>query len=148
MFSRKNHPKYSSLIPTEVLLTITKLINESFEKSFQRKKLTLESYGELYEDEIILILSLSTPSLENTISLCISDDFTQKDDLKEKINYLVSSSSEFFEVFINSSEDEILELYSPDWKQTDLAENNFFYKISRENIKLTIAANKILAGES
>lgn len=148
MFSRKNHPKYSSLIPNEVLTTITDLINESFGKSFKEKNLTLESYGELYEDEIILVLSLSTASLENTISLFISDDFTQKDDLKEKINHLVSASSEFFEIFTNSSEDEILELYSPDWKKTELSKNNFFYKISRENIKLTIEANKILAGES
>ena len=148
MFSRKNTAEYSSLIPTEVLTTITDLINESFEKSFKERQLSLESYGELYEDEIILVLSLSTATLENTISLFISDDFTQKDNLKEKINYLVSSSSEFFEIFINSSEDEILELYSPDWKETELSTNNFFYKISRENIKLTIEANKILSGES
>ena len=146
MFSRKNHPEYSSLIPPEVLTTITDLINESFEKSFKERNLTLESYGELYEDEIILVLSLSTTTLENTISLFISDDFTQKDDLKEKINYLVSSSSEFFEIFINSSDEEIIELYSPDWKETELSKKNFFYKISRENIKLTMEANKILSG--
>ena len=148
MFSRKNHPEYSSLIPTEILTTITDLINESFEKSFRERRLILESYGELYEDEIILVLSLSTATLENTISLFISDDFTQKDDLKEKINYLVSSSSEFFEIFVNSSDDEIIELYSPDWKKTELSKKNFFYKISRENIKLTIEANKILSGKT
>ena len=48
---------------------------------------------------------------------------------------------------LNSSEEQLLELYSPRWQITDLKSDNFYYKISRENIQLTIEANKLLSEE-
>ena len=147
MFSRKNKDAETRLVPSDVLSTITDLVNESFSQSFESKDMSLDLYGEIYSDEIVLIFSLSTKNSENMISLFMSDDIHQDEDLKLKIDHLVESSSEFFEILTNSSSEEINELYSPEWKKSDIGKNDFFYKISRENIKLTIEANKILSGK-
>ena len=147
MFSRNNQQlKTPSPIPSEVLKSINSLINETFEKSLMNKGLELETYGEIYENEIILIFSLvqTKDKSLNTISLFISDDLTPETKIEKKINYLINSSSEFFEILTNSSTSDTNEIYSPRWQKTELEGDNFFYKISRENIKLTIEANKLL----
>ena len=147
MFSRNNNQKKApSPIPSEILDTINSLINETFEKSLKNKGLELETYGELYTDEIILIFSLVQTKDKNlnTISLFISDEITPETKIEKKINYLINSSSEFFEILTSSTGLEDEQIYSPRWQLTELDDKNFFYKISRENIRLTIEANKLL----
>ena len=147
MCSRNNNQLSTpSPIPSEILNSINSLINETFEKSLNNKGLELETYGELYENEIILIFSLvqTKDKSLNTISLFISDDLTPETKIEKKINYLINSSSEFFEILTSSSISDTDQIYSPRWQKTELEGDNFFYKISRENIKLTIEANKLL----
>lgn len=147
MFSRhETREEESKQIPEELLKFINNLIHETFHKSFSEKGLSLSVYGEMYENEIVLIFSLikSNDHNMNTISLFISDDIDKNSKLEKKVDYLINSSSEFFETICQSSDEEIVELYSPRWQKTDLTSENFFYKISRENIELTIEANKLL----
>ena len=147
MFSRKDEvDNKSNPIPEKLLEFINKIIADTFEKSFSDKGLELKVFGELYDDEIVLIFSLQKkedPNL-NTISLFISDDIEANSKLEKKVDHLINSSSEFFETIIQSSETELLEIYTPRWQETDLPKDNFHYKISRENIELTIQANKLL----
>ena len=150
MFSRHDdRQEKSNQIPKEILSFIDKLIAETFEKRLKSKNLELSIFGELYENEIVLIFSLlnsQDPNL-NTISLFVSDDISIDSKLEKKVDHLINSSSEFFETILNSSEEQLLELYSPRWQITDLKSDNFYYKISRENIQLTIEANKLLSEE-
>jgi hypothetical protein len=150
MFSRHDdRQEKSNQIPKEILSFIDKLIAETFEIRLKSKNLELSIFGELYENEIVLIFSLlnsQDPNL-NTISLFVSDDISTDSKLEKKVDHLINSSSEFFETILNSSEEQLLELYSPRWQITDLKSDNFYYKISRENIQLTIEANKLLSEE-
>ena len=146
MFSRKDRNEAPSLIPAEILSPIKNLLTETFSSNLEKSNYKLDLYGEIYADEIIIIFSLidMNKSDGNTISLFISDEYDQKSNLEEKINSIVNASSEFFEIIFSSSEEKLLEIYRPNWERTDLPKNNFYYKISRENIKLTIEANKLL----
>jgi len=147
MFSRHiNREEKPSQIPTEILNFIDKLIDETFKESFSKKNLKLSVFGELYENEIVLIFSLvnSTDSSLNTISLFISDDISPTTKLEKTVDSLINSSSEFFETVTSSTKDEIDSLYSPRWQQAESPTESFYYKVSRENIALTIEANKLL----
>lgn len=147
MFSRHtNREEKPNQIPTEILSFIDKLIEETFEKSLSQKNLDLNVYGELYENEIVLIFSLMKKhdTKLNTISLFISDDITPTTKLEKTVDSLINASSEFFETVSLSSEENLDDLYSPRWQKADSTSENFHYKISRENILLTIEANKLL----
>ena len=150
MFSRHNErAEIANNIPSTILDSIKKLVLDSFQKEFNKKGYELDVFGELYDDEIVLIFSLEKASENSskTLSLFISQDLEKNNKIEKKIDHLVSSSSEFFEIITTKNEDEIVELYSPRWQKSDLNQENFHYKISRENIKLTLEANKILQGE-
>tara|TARA_B100000886_G_scaffold258771_1_gene183708 strand:+ start:204 stop:650 length:447 start_codon:yes stop_codon:yes gene_type:complete len=148
MFSRKNGTT-SSTIPEQIIILINKIINDSFKTNFDSKNIYLETFGELYEDEILLIFSLldKDDSNSNTISLFISDEIDPKTDLEKKVNELINASSEFFELLCSGTDEQLSEMYSPRWQKSTSGNEGFYFKISRENVRLTIEANKIL-GES
>ena len=143
MFSRIKNTS-PSLLPEELINAINSIINDSFGEQFSNKNLMLSSYGEMYENEIVLILSLIGHLNDTSISLFMSDEIDEKTNLKDKIDQLVNSSSEFFEKFIHGTDEEILDMYTSDWQKADFPAADFYYKISRENIQLTIQANKLL----
>lgn len=150
MFSRHNERvEIANNIPSSILESIKNLVLGSFQKEFIKKGYDLEVFGELYDDEIVLIFSLenTNENSSKTLSLFISQDLDKDYKIEKKIDHLVSSSSEFFEIITTKSEEEIVDLYSPRWQESDLKKENFHYKISRENIKLTIEANKLLQGK-
>ena len=147
MFSRfDDRVEKANPLSLELVNFIQNLIQETFEENLKNKGLDLQVYGETYDNEIVLIFSLlnSKDSTANTISLFISDDISQESKIEEKIDFLINSSSDFFETICSSTEEELVEIYSPRWQETKLSTNNFYYKISRENIILTIEANKLL----
>lgn len=147
MFSRHNErEETANNIPPAILESIKTLIVDSFQEGLKKQGLTLDVFGELYDNEIVLIFSLEkgTESNVKTISLFISKDIETTEKLEKTVDHLVSSSSDFFEMITEKSAEDLFEIYSPRWQKSELENQNFYYKISRENINLTIEANKLL----
>ena len=143
MLSRHNEEAKGVSLPTDWLDEVTTVINSTYESLLKQKKLTLKTYGELHKGEVCLAFCLYSMNKEDTsaISLFLSVDLKEKEDPKVVLDNTINRSSEFFDLFLSGQEDE---LYQPNWVESDLAKGNFYFKITRENISLTIEANRLL----
>ena len=90
------------------------------------------------------IMSRATDCTD-AITLMVSGDLNEKDDPKKTLDHILNSSSEFFDLIFN---DQGQDEFQPNWVKTDLKKGNFFFKITRENVELTLLANKLLEGDN
>jgi hypothetical protein len=143
MLSRNNEEIEGLELPQEWLNEITNAVYSTYESSIKSKNLSLKTYGELHKGEVCLAFCLSSIKSDNTnaVSLILSLDLKDKDDPKETLDNTINQSSEFFDLLFSGQKEDI---FQPNWTKSDLKENNFYFKITRENIALSIEANKLL----
>jgi len=143
MLSRNNEEAKGLELPSEWLNDITEAINSTYKNLLDRKNLSLSSFGELHKGEVCLAFCLTKLNSDDSsaISLFLSLDLKENEDPKTVLDKTINQSSEFFDLILSEQTEEI---FQPNWVKSDLKENNFFFKITRENIKLTIEANKLL----
>lgn len=143
MLSRHNEETTGVNLPSEWLDEITSAVNSTYENQLKEKKLVLKTYGELHKGEVCLAFCLYSLNPEDTsaISLFLSVDLKEKEDPKSALDNTINQSSEFFDLLLSGQENE---LFQPNWVKSDLPKSNFFFKITRENIALSIEANRLL----
>lgn len=141
MLTRKNHSESPGKLPEKWTLEV----KDIFKKTYPSLNLDkdFEIYGEIYDDELLVIIS--TSSADNCISCHLSCD-TDNDSselLQKKLAHILDLMGYFFDNYNSTTEwDE----WEPNWQDLQHEGMEYFYKISRENIALTLAANKILEG--
>tara|TARA_B100000925_G_scaffold286649_1_gene264713 strand:+ start:6276 stop:6716 length:441 start_codon:yes stop_codon:yes gene_type:complete len=143
MLSRHNEEADGVNLPKEWLEEITKVINSAYSDLFSAKNLTLKTYGELHKGEVCIAFCLYNSSSGNTgsISLLLSVDLKDKEDPKSVLDNTIDQSSEFFDLLVS---DQTEDIFQPNWVKSQLKKDNFYFKITRENIALSIEANKLL----
>ena len=143
MLSRHNEEANGVDLPSEWLEEITSAVNSTYESQLKEQNLILKTYGELHKGEVCLAFCLYSINPEDTsaISLLLSVDLKEKEDPKSALDKTINQSSEFFDLLLSGQEEE---LFQPNWVRSDLKEGNFHFKITRENIALTLEANRLL----
>lgn len=141
MFSRK-HPDKKGL---ELPLDWKEKSEISFNKRFEafQKDYEFHIYGEIHGDEIVLIISGIKRSLElSPISFFISSDIKENQEHSEKLLQTMLDIAElFFEEYFNTNN---WSDYHDRWLETEKGGESFLYKITRENVYLSLEANKLL----
>lgn len=145
MFSRK-HDTQGTALPQEWLDKAKSALDSRFEAFNEAYEFFV--FGEVYSDELLIIVSAVSRNIElSPISFFISFDVHENDkniDQKQVLENMLNTSELFFEeVFDTDNWSD----YSSLWLETEYKKTTFFYKATRENIYLTIEANKLLAKE-
>ena len=147
MLSRKMTNQTPSIIPQSWLDEVNSVLNETYQQQCLSLSTEIETFGEIYTDELAVAFSLvyKHNKLGKAITLFTSTDINSESNPKEILDHILDSSSEFFDLILNDDlNNNNEEIYQSLWSQTKFEKDNFFYKISRENLITTMKANEFL----
>lgn len=153
MFSRLQHDTGAVYFPDKWTSEVKQILLNVYGDKCLKEDKSFEVYGFSYPTEAILILSYVklNSKYEAPVTLFLSSDLNDSMEAKKVMDDMVDAAGVFFDDYFSkvdslTSEDEIFEDYVHDWDEAEFSNHKIYYKISRENIGLTIQAN-ILLGE-
>lgn len=145
MFSRKNSDKEGMPVPTEWKEEFIAVLLETFKDQLPSDFHTFDAFGEIFENELLVVSCLYDSKNLNSVpvSCFISVDMDDKikKDPKKTLNDMMDLTGLFFEEYF---QDENFSDFEPNWQENTFRKQQYFFKITRENIPLTIEANKLL----
>jgi len=146
MFARKASSKNGKSIPQDWLLSLTILLNETYQNECEKQERTFDVYGQIYQDELLLAVSWLSEKDEYIAPItcflsCEPDQMNDDKKVKSTQQNFIDVVGIFFDqIFATDSWYE----FEPTWQEVNYKQENYFFKLSRENIKLTLEANKLL----
>lgn len=142
MLSRKDTPLLIEL-PNEWVDKVSELLHDAYRNQLSNQNKDFQVYGRLYKGEVLVMASLVDPSddLLAPTSYFVSMDLEDGQDHTKSLDSLVDSIGAFFDTFF-AVED--WNDYQDLWKEEEFKGLKIFCKITRENIKATIEADKLL----
>jgi len=143
ILARKHQEEKGASIPQEWTQKVEDVLTSAYEKEIQEKKRKFEVFGSLFTDELLLVVSFvdSSDMTSLPVSCFLSMDINDKSDIKKLLDYLVNVSGMVFDYLFAQ---ESLEEYGENWAEEKLNNEIVFYKISRENVAITLEADKWL----
>lgn len=107
---------------------------------------TFEIYAYTFPEEVLLIVSyvgLDQHVIPTTLFL--STDLKLNSKPEKSLDTLCDSVGVFFDhYFGNQTDDEEFEEYVYEWTEEDMSGTTIYYKITRENIALSLEADRLL----
>ena len=149
MLGRKKNSKLIKTFPSEWTESLNKILNDTYKIESKQSGKYFDVYGQIFDQEILLVVSYLSEKdeYEAPIALFLSYDKDQnltEEQIKETHNNLIDVVGLFFdEIFSDVEWNE----FEPNWQEVSHKNQNYYYKISRENINLTLEANKLLGPE-
>lgn len=149
MLARKKTSKQGKSLPTEWLESLNRLLNEAYKSECKQNGRYFDVYGQVYPEELLLTVSYLSEKDEYLSPItcflsCGPDQMATEEKVKEtQVNFIEVVGLFFDEIFADSEWDE----FEPTWQEVTHKNQNYFYKLSRENINLTIEADKLLGEE-
>lgn len=146
MLARKEQNVLGKELPKEWLEEVTSLLKSVYLENFKNDPRTFEVFGFTYPDELLVIFSF-VDNHKNTISpvsLFVSIDINEKSKLKKIKDKLIDTTGVFFDEFFQNMNSDEESVYQSHWSEGEHDGFQFFYKVSRENIRQTMEATKLL----
>ncbi len=146
MLARKKTSKQGKPIPQDWTEGLARLLNETYKTECKQNGRYFDAYGQIYQDELLLIVSYLSEKDEYLapITLFLSsepDQISTPEKVKDtQANYIDISGLFFDEIFA----DEEWNGFEPVWQEVSHKNQNYFYKITRENINATLEADRLL----
>lgn len=131
-------------LPEEWTESFTRTLTDTYFEQSEKDNCFFNVYAEILEKEFVVIISYlhHNDQLVAPITLSISHDL--EDDskkFKKALDNLVNFSGLVFDdIFAEKDWNE----YVPAWTENTYKDSTFYYKITRENISLTLQAEEIL----
>ncbi|WPU64486.1 hypothetical protein [Peredibacter starrii] len=149
MLARKKTSKQGKSLPSEWLESLNRLLNETYKSECKQNGRYFDVYGQVYPEELLLTVSYLSEKDEYLSPItcflsCEPDQMATEEKVKEtQANFIDIVGLFFDEIFADSEWDE----FEPTWQEVSHKNQNYFYKLSRENINLTLEADKLLGEE-
>lgn len=142
MLSRKDAPFLIEL-PNEWVDKVSELLQDAYRNQLTQRGQDFEVFGRLYKGEIVVIASLVEPSneLAAPTSYFVSMDLADGQDHTVLLDALVDSVGAFFDTFFATPD---WSDYQDIWKEEKWKDLAVHCKITRENVKATIDADRLL----
>jgi hypothetical protein len=146
MLGRKKNSKLAKPFPTEWTEGFNRILNETYKVETIQSDRYFDVYGQISEEELLLIVSYLSEKdeYESPMTLFLSSDRDKdmnEEKIKETQKSLIDIVGLFFdEIFSDSEWNE----FEPNWQEVTHKKQNCYYKISRENINLTLEASRLL----
>lgn len=133
-----------SLLPGEWTEELTKVLSKAYSEQSLKDERFFDIYGEIYEKEFVVIVSYvhHTDQMKSPISLSLSHDIVE-DSKKFKLvlKNLIDLVGEVFDDIFNS--DDWYE-FNPQWTENSYRKSTFHYKVTRENVSLSLQADQLI----
>ena len=148
MLARKPHNHTAEEYSREWIDQVSKTLHSVYSSICRRDDRSFKVYGYTYDDEALLIICLvkENDNFTSSLSFFISVDKEAAQKEKELFKRLLGFSGvlmdETFEKL--SSSDESEEIYFVNWQEYEYNTQKYYFKITRENIELSIAADRLL----
>jgi hypothetical protein len=147
MFSRHDHDIAAVLFPKDWAEGLKQILLNIYGDKCLKDDKTFEVYGFSYPNEVLMIISYTgLDKFISPITLFLSANLDDKTKTDEILNDMFDSVGVFFDAYFTKEEnsEEIWDDYVLDWDETEFNKLIFFYKVTRENIGLSIEANLLL----
>lgn len=143
MLFRKKQEKSGVLLPDSWKLEVESLLNSIYKHKCEETGKIFEVFGQTFHDELFIAASfLDKDGQGIPITYMISVDLDDEKKMTGLLDNLVDLIGMFFDGFFISHEGQE---YQANWEEIKHKGRTIFYKITRENISLSIAADEILA---
>lgn len=122
------------------------LLNIYGDKCLQDER-TFEIYAFTFPEEALLITSyVGLDQYTSPVTLFLSADLKNNEKPEKTLDILCDSVGVFFDHYFGfrGKEDEIFDDYVFEWQEEDFSGIKVFHKITRENVGLTLEANRLL----
>lgn len=149
MLARKKTSTTGVSVPQDWLEGLARILNETYKTECEKNKRYFDVYGQIFAEELLVIISYLSEKDPNSAPIacflsCDPDQMNKENKVKEtQANYIELAGLFFDEIFSSEDWDEFI----PNWQEVTYKNQNYYYKISRENINLTLEANKLLGEE-
>jgi hypothetical protein len=149
MLGRLKSSHKGETLPTDWQESLSRLLNETYQKTCEKDKCYFDVFGQIFSEELLLIVSYLSEENEAAAPVtlflsCEQDQIKSEKIVKETQNNYLELTGLFFDEIFGAKE---WNEFEPNWQEVEHNKQKYFYKISRENINLTIEANKLLGEE-
>jgi hypothetical protein len=147
MFSRLEHETPAVLFPKDWAEGLKQILLNIYGEQCIKEEKTYEIYGFSYPTEALLIISyVGLDKYETPITLSVSSDLNDKTEASKVMDNMFDSAGVFFDSYFSKDEnsDEIWDDYVLDWEETEFGNEKIFYKVTRENVGLSMQADLLL----
>ncbi len=143
MLSRKEHEQKPTHLPDEFRSKVRDLLNTTYGDKFDKEQYEFAVFGMTFPSEVLLMVSLINKKDDNAapVTYHVSSDLDEKTKADKVVDHLVDSVGLFFD---NYFEDPTWNDFFSKWEETDFKGIKLHYKITRENVGLTLMADQIL----
>lgn len=149
MLARKKNSKKGTNVPQDWLESLARLLNETYKSECKKFDRYFDVYGKIYPEELLVIVSWLPEKEEGLAPItcflsCDLDQMNTEKKVKEtQSNYMDIAGLFFDEIFAREDWDE----FEPNWQEVSYKNQNYYYKLSRENINLTLEADRLLGDD-
>lgn len=147
MFSRLDHDTPAVLFPKDWAEGLKQILLNIYGDKCLKADKTFEVFGFSYPNEVLLIVSyVGLDKFETPVTLFLSSDLTSTTDTDKIMDNMFDSAGIFFDTYFATEEniDEIWDDYVLDWSESEFGKSKIFYKITRENVGLSMEADRLL----
>ncbi len=147
MFGKISEDETGIDLPRKWCLALRTSLNEIFEEQIRPEKKEFEVFGKVFSKEIVLAVTLLNREREDLLPITslISKEQNESGADKKILDDMANISTLLFEELLDTNTAELEEpLYSPNWLETEYEKKQFHYKVTRENVLLTLAADELL----
>ena len=151
MFSRLDHDTKAVLFPKDWADGLKQILLNIYGDKCIKDEKTFEVFGFSYPNEVLLIISyVGLDKFETPVTLFLSSDLDLKTATDKIMDTMFDSAGVFFDSYFaaEESEDEIWDDYVLDWQDAEFGSDKIFYKVTRENVMLTMEADLLLGSMS
>jgi hypothetical protein len=143
MLARKDQDEQGLKLPIQFEEKVQKLLIENYKDQFDGSLYTFEVHGFTYPNEVVMTSSLVNIQDEflPPTTYHVSADLDPATNMEKLLNDLVDSMGMFFDNFFQTADwDE----YQARWEEMEYKKLNLFYKVTRENVSISLYADQML----
>lgn len=144
MHSRLEHPEPGVPFSDELSGEISEILNFVYDKKLTATNSKFSTFGYFYKTEVVLIISVSKNDAKDTDphkTFIASCEHKEDERTKKYLEALTDGAGFFLEQVLNNSD---WNDFSINWTKEEIKGMEVQYITTRENVKLTIIANKLL----
>lgn len=146
IIGRKSTSKKGKPIPVEWIEGLSRLLNESYKTELKKADRYFDVYGQIFPEELLVVVSYLSEKEPHLAPIacflsCGPEQMETEKRVKETQNDYMDLAGLFFdEIFASEDWNE----FEPNWQEVTYKNQTYFYKLSRENINLTLEADALL----
>ena len=133
-----------SALPKEWTESFVGILTETYFKQTEKDHRVFDVYGQIFDKEFVVVVSYihHDDHYAAPISVFISHDIISDDkQMKKTLDQVVSLAGHIYDDIFSVKD---WNDFIPNWTENKMDGSNFFYKITRENLGLSLQAEEIL----